>query len=251
MQRILESIESNLTALAATVGPWLAPLPSAFFVWRAGVNHLALPGWVAFVAAGVIELLGLAATAQALTIYEYNTARRKSDQAAPLVLAVALVGVYFLGVIALTVALEVLPDLATFAPALFPVLSLAGVGVLALRLDHRRRLEAIQAEKAERKAERLHNKTAQTIAQHDAQDMQPAVQKSAQNDVLGAVNAQKRARHDALLDALLCAYRDDPELGATQAARRLGIHRNSIYNLDRELIEAGRLSKNGRAEVLR
>ena len=41
--KILAIIENALAEFAATVGPWLAPLPSAFFVWRAGVNHLAMP----------------------------------------------------------------------------------------------------------------------------------------------------------------------------------------------------------------
>ena len=40
------------------------------------------------------------------------------------------------------------------APLMFPLLSMAGVTVLALRADHRRRLDAIQAERAERSERR-------------------------------------------------------------------------------------------------
>jgi len=251
MQRILESIESNLTALAATVGPWLAPLPSAFFVWRAGVNHLSLPGWVALVAAGVIELLGLAATAQALTIYEYNTNRRKTDQAAPLVLAVALLGVYFLGVIALTVALEVLPELVTFAPALFPVLSLAGVGVLALRLDHRRRLESIVQEKAERKAERQAARQA-IINQPSSEPVKLPSTGGKVDANLDRLNAGRQAALDRRLDSLLDIYLDNPGLQPSDAARRLGTSRQTIYAYLERLESAGRIRRNGHGvEVLR
>jgi DNA-binding IclR family transcriptional regulator len=41
------------------------------------------------------------------------------------------------------------------------------------------------------------------------------------------------------------AYRDNPSLGATEAARALGVHRNTIYGYTAELEAAGRIRRNG------
>jgi len=110
------------------------------------------------VAAILIESLGLATATAALELREYNRGKRKSDSAAPFWLAASLVGVYLTVAIGLTIALDIFPTLATYAPAIFPILSLTGVTVLALRTDHKRRLEAIEQEKAARKAARNRNR---------------------------------------------------------------------------------------------
>lgn len=156
----MQSVESRLTDIIAGLSPWLAPIPTAFLVGRATAEHLAWPVPVAICAALIVESLGLAATNTALTLREYNARRRKTDPRAPFSLAAALVGGYIAIAILLTVALDVLPGLARYAPAIFPALSLAGVTVLALRADHARRLEAIAQERQERKAERQERKLA-------------------------------------------------------------------------------------------
>ena len=229
--KLLATIESTLAEFAATVGPWLAPLPSAFFVWRAGVTHLAMPPWVALVSAGIIELLGLAATAQALTIYEYNTTRRKSDQGAPLALAIALIAVYFFGVLALTVALEVVPQLVTVAPALFPILSLAGVGVLALRLDHRRRLADIESDAQERRE-------ARKAAQVERKPMQEPAQVTA---------SEPQAVTTA--DKVLAFYKSNPYASQQAAGKAAGVTRQAVGQVLAKLEEQGVISRNGKVEV--
>jgi hypothetical protein len=230
--KILSTIEDTLAEFAATVGPWLAPLPSAFFVWRAGTLHLAMPAWVALVTAGIIELLGLATTAQALTIYEYNTARRRPDQRAPLALAIALIAVYFFGVLALTVALEVFPQLATVAPALFPILSLTGVGVLALRMDHRRRLAEVENERMERKAARQERKT----AQETPQEVAPVAQVPAQEMTTTA--------------RVLAYYRANPHGSQQDAGRAAQVSRQRVAQILTGLETEGVITRNGKVEVV-
>ena len=88
---ILQRIESALVEFAATVGPWMAPVPTAYLVGRALVVHLGYPLLIAICGGVVIELLGLSSTNVALTFYEYNQEKRKSDQEAPLWLATSLV----------------------------------------------------------------------------------------------------------------------------------------------------------------
>jgi len=154
MMNKFKEAETIMTELAASIGPWLAPLPSAFFVYRSGMLHLGMTQAIALVAAAVIELLGLASTSITLTLYEYNQTKRKSDPVAPTWLAFGLVMVYFVTTILLAVVLDAIPSLAQFAPAIFPLLSLAGVGVLALRIDQRRRLDEIEKGKNKRQNQR-------------------------------------------------------------------------------------------------
>jgi len=144
--------------LVAKLAPWAAPIPTAYLVGRATVEHLAWPVWVGFVAAVIVESLGLATTSTALTLREYNAEKRKSDPSAPFVLAAALVGVYLVVAVGLTVALDIVPALAVYSPAIFPLLSLTGVTVLALRGDHRRRVAEIEKGKAERRKRRAERK---------------------------------------------------------------------------------------------
>jgi hypothetical protein len=116
--------------------------------------HLHWPLPIAVVAALVIEGFGFTAISTALTLREYNVTRRKSDPAAPTALPMILVGVYFAAAVGLTVLMDIVPGLARFAPAVFPVFSLAGMTIAALRVSHKQRLADIAADKEARKAER-------------------------------------------------------------------------------------------------
>jgi len=160
----------QLIAAISNIAPWLAPLPTAFLVWRSTVNHLAWPSWVAIAAALVVECIGLTVTSIALTLYNYNQSRRKSDPGAPFWLAVTLVGVYVLVAVFLTLLMDTIPSLAKYAPLIFPALSLTGVTSLALRADHGRRLAAVAEAKAERRAARVSPLVTPTVTGVTARD---------------------------------------------------------------------------------
>lgn len=248
------SFEARLTDRIAGLAPWLAPIPTAYLVGRAALGALGWPLPVAICAAAIVESLGLAATNTALTLWQYNQARRQSDPAAPFGLAAALVGVYVGVAVLLTVALDIAPDLAHYAPAIWPGLSLTGVTLLGLRADHARRLAAIDANRQERKAERNARRQAAQTAAQDTHAQGPHIGQAlgahgqthkppASGRAVGNLAAQRR--RDDLLAALLDAYEQAPYLGASEAARALGVHRNSIYNYTQELTAAGKLHKNG------
>ncbi len=126
---------------------WLAP--SAYFVARSAMTHLALPLPVALIVAAIIETLGLATVHTALWAHDWNAHKRKTDPSAPLGLAIALGGVYVAATLGLLVFLEVWPFLAVYAPAIFPA---AVVGALNLALISRQEQRGgnRQGEKAER-----------------------------------------------------------------------------------------------------
>ena len=86
----MNNLEKNAVRVVAKLAPWLAPLPSAYFVARSAMIHLALPLPVAIVVAAIIETLGLATVHTALWAYDWNAHKRKTDPTAPTGLAVAL-----------------------------------------------------------------------------------------------------------------------------------------------------------------
>lgn len=249
LRDVAGEIETVLTDAVAKVAPWCAPIPTAYLVGRATVEHLAWPVWVGIVAAVIVESLGLATTATALELREYNASKRKSDPPAPFVLAAVLVGIYLVVAVGLTVALDTLPVLAVYSPAIFPILSLCGVTVLAIRGDHRRRVETIEDEKAERKAKRtskrMSKRTSTNVVQVNTSNVQGNGHETVQNGALDAVNTCRRERKALVLDAMMDIYRDSPEMGATEVARQLDIGRSTVYNYMADLEKQGRIRKNG------
>jgi uncharacterized membrane protein len=115
----MNNLEKNAIKAVGKLSPWLAPFPSAYFVARSAIVHLALPLPVAVVVAAIIETLGLATVHTALWAYDWNAHKRKTDPRAPVGLATALGLVYVVATLGLVVFLEVWPALAVYAPALF------------------------------------------------------------------------------------------------------------------------------------
>lgn len=111
------------------------------------------------VAAAIIETLGLTTVHTALWLADWNRSKRKIDPSAPVVLAVALGLVYLVATLGLVVFLEVWPFLATYAPALFPLLAIVGAVNLALIAQQERRESHVKTQKAEARERRRLSKT--------------------------------------------------------------------------------------------
>jgi hypothetical protein len=246
----MNAVERNLVKLVAKLAPWLAPFPSAYFVARSGMAHLALPLPVAIVVAAIIETLGLSAVHSALWLADWNATKRKADPTAPVVVTIALGAVYLLATLGLVVFLEVWPGLATYAPALFPALAVVGGVNLALISQQERREAAVKVEKAERKAAR------QSVRPKD--DARPSRQVPKLASKTGILDAQmdalqrgRKSKRDARLDALLTFYFDNPDAGPTEASAAIGVSRQTVYNYLEELEAAGRVARNdGTVKVL-
>jgi hypothetical protein len=246
----MNGIEKNLVKLVAKLAPWLAPFPSAYFVARSSMIHLALPLPVAIVVAAIIETLGLSTIHSALWLADWNANKRKTDPQAPVVVAVALGAVYLVATLGLVVFLEVWPGLATYAPALFPGLAIVGGVNLALISQQERRETVVQIQKAERKAARQ--------IRRPKGGSRPSRQSSKLASKTGLLDAQLHAlqrgrasKRDARLDALLTFYLDNPNAGPTEAGQAIGVARQTIYNYLDDLEAAGRVARNnGRVKVL-
>lgn len=236
----MNRLEKNAVRIVAKLSPWLAPLPSAYFVARSAITHLALPLPVAVVVALIIETLGLATVHTALWAHDWNTHRRKTDPSAPLGLCIALGGVYVVATLGLVVFLEVWPLLATYAPALFPALAVVGALNLAMISRQEQREAAVELEKAERKAQR------QTLHRGTSAKPSEALSKTAVLDTsLDTARRTRRVKRDARLDALLAFYASNPEAGPTEAGRAIGVSRQTVYTYLDELEAAGRIGRDG------
>lgn len=240
----LSEIETNLTDGIAAIGPWITPIPSAVLVANATIKDLHWSAELAWVAAAIIESLGLTTVSTSLLLWEYNANKRKTDPDAPFVLAASLVGVYLISTIGLTVLLDIFPDLARYAPALFPILALVGAVNLALRSGHRRRLAGIAQDRAERKAER------QAVRPTAGSLTELLASNAASNTVtpdssLVKARQARAAIQGNRMDNLLTLFRDDPTIGVTDAARTLKMSRQTVYSYLERLENDGRIRRNG------
>ena len=239
----MNNLEKNAIKVVAKLAPWLAPFPSAYFVARSAMIHLALPLPVAVVVAAIIETLGLATVHTALWAYDWNAHKRKTDPSAPFGLAMALGAVYVVATLGLVVFLEVWPSLAAYAPALFPALAVVGALNLAMISRQEQRESAVKVEKVERKAARQVRRQA-TRQRTPAQASDEASRTAILDASLDAARQTRKARRDTRLDALLTFYASNPGAGPTEAGRAIGVSRQTVYAYLAELVAAGRISRN-------
>lgn len=146
--------ERNAVKFVAKSIPWLAPTPSAFFVARSSMAHLALPLPVAIVTALVIEALGLTCAFMASSFADWNHTKRKTDPTAPTIAALVLGAVYLITTLGLLAGLETWPGLARYMPVVFPFLALVGTIALALIAQQEQREAMVITEKAEQRQAR-------------------------------------------------------------------------------------------------
>jgi Winged helix-turn-helix DNA-binding len=199
---------------------------------------------LAWIAAAIIESLGLTTVSTSLLLWEYNADKRKTDPDAPFLLAASLVGVYLVSTIGLTVLLDIFPDLARYAPALFPILALVGAVNLALRSGHRRRLATIAHERADRKAERQANHPKAVNFTEPLTSNATSITVNTDSSLVKARQARAVIQGNRM-DNLLTLYRDNPTIGVTDAARTLNMSRQTVYSYLDRLENDGRIRRNG------
>ncbi len=241
---MIGATERNAVKAVAKASPWLAPFPSAFFVARSAMAHLDIPLPVAVVVAAIVETLGLASVHTWLWLSDWNTTKRKSDPEAPVSLAVFLGAVYLVTTIGLTVILEVEPALATYAPALFPILAVVGAVNLALIAQQEQRERAVKIERQARKAKRQSRRKAPRQST-DRQSSSSASNNGKMDGVLNALQAGRLSKRDARMDALVQFYVSNPDAGPTEAGDAIGVSRQTVYNYLNKLEDDGRVRRNG------
>lgn len=263
----MQERERNLVKLVAKLSPWLAPIPSGYFVARASREHLFLPLPIAIIVGIIIEFLGIASVHTWLWLSDWKTNKRKRDPEAPAGLAALLGGIYIITTVGLTIVLEVIPSMSIVAPAIFPILAVVGAVNLSLIAQQETRERAVRQEQKNRKAarqtkdipiRRVNGQTRDhlTVSPNETQahsEAAPGKRTSLQqeedirfkspNDNLDTVKLNTKVD---ILNTILETLALDPAANITDLARRVGRSRTTVYKYIKELEQAGRISRNGR-----
>jgi hypothetical protein len=148
--------------------------------------------------------------------------------------------VYVVATLGLVVFLEVWPFLATYAPAIFPVLAVVGAVNLALISRQEQREAEVKTQKAETRDRRQARSVKRQMSNDERFDKR-----------LDTLRAARRAKRDARITALVTFYAENPGAGVTEAGQAIGVSRQTIYNYLGELEESGRINRdNGRVKIL-
>ena len=240
--------ERYLVQFVARSSPWLAPLPSGYFVARASIVHLDLPLIMAIVVGAIIELLGITSVHTWLWLTDWNINKRKSDPESPAVFAVFLGVIYLIAAVGLTVVLEVAPYLALYAPANFPILAVIGAVNLALIAQQQQRKNALQRKRQERKRNFAYHPKIQTKPNLVAQDRSTKVFSNHSNQY--SLNSTREQKKLNVMDKMVDTLVDTPQLSVSNLARLVGHSRTAIYKYLDEMEAAGRIRRNGNGIVV-
>lgn len=238
IESLMAALEAVLISIVGRVGLWLTPLPSAFLVSRSASRVFDLVGVWPVIMAAIVELVGLACSHLWLTAMEWNRNRSQQDPPANERLSFALMLAYFVVTGSLLLAFELPVVLATgtitgLTALLFPCLSAVAVIALNERSQQHRRV----SDKLQRKIDRQANRKA--TVNRPSSELSPGASN------IGKLNASRKAKRDARLNALLTFYAGNPDAGPTEAGRAVGVTRQTVYEYLHELEAAGRIGRNG------
>ena len=236
--------ERSLVVLIAKLSPWLAPLPSGYFVARSSISHLELPMIIGITVGIIVEFLGIASVHTWLWLADWNSNKRKSDPEAPADVAAFLGVVYLFATISLTVLLEIVPHLSTYAPVLFPALAVVGAINLVLISQQEHREQSVKLERQARNAQRIHQPTTHPYTKNVQYDNQLTSTLAKVNALDAANHARKKAKHDKL-DTIVDILTEHPDIGIAGLAQRIGRSRTTTYKYLEELEQTGRINRNG------
>ena len=163
-------LENTLLNFVAGVSPWMAPLiPTYYAAYNAYTyltkGHEWYDGLAVVVVALVVECIGLAGVHTAIQFWNWNRTKLKTEDEAPLRLAVAAVIFYVVIIILVNAMLDffhvadpaLLPYVEIVAVALLSLLALNSALIVALRAGQGERERKAQESKAERTKFRKEN----------------------------------------------------------------------------------------------
>lgn len=239
------TLNFNFFKWVSKITPWVAPIPSAFFVARSSMNHLGTPLPIAIVLAAAIELLGLTSVHTWLRLSNWNLIRRKSDPSAPTHLAVLLTFLYFAITLGMITLLEVFPGLSQYMPAVTPLLTVIGAFNLALLSQQEQREAAVRSEREARKIERSGNGQHQGKPNSRPKGNQAPVSGSnPENREKQPVNPGQKLTAEEALNVLVKFFEQNSAGSYSAAGRAAGRSKSWVVWALNELESEGRIHKN-------
>lgn len=244
--------EEGIIDFVAKLSPWLAPLPSAFFLYEAAITHLGANEPLAWIIAIVIETLGLTTMHTALGMHAWNRAHQdRPDKKAPFGLACVLTGAYSLVALVLIVVLKVSPDASSYAPIMFPFLAVIGAVNLAMRSHHNQRVREektiineiktrqYQIEDEDR-ADRREERRIKLAAKYSVTPTVTSTVTLPQSTSGVTVESHNAESRQQVIFATLQAGK---KLSATAIGKQFGVDRKTIYRDIDAMVSAGILTR--------
>lgn len=236
----MQNINKNFVKFIANVAPYIAPIPSSYFVARSAIHHLEIPLIIGITVGAVIETLGFSSVHTWLLLTDWNTKSRKTDAKAPATYALLQVIVYLIITVSLTVGLEIFPNLAVYTPAFFPFLAMIGAINLILVAQHEQReidAKIVQLERSEKRRLSTNSSVQKDIAK-------PSNLGNFDNN-LNKANEARKQNKTTNLNTIKAIISEHPNIGVTELKNATGIRsRTTIYNYLEELRKTGNLNTN-------
>ncbi|KKM00049.1 hypothetical protein LCGC14_1808310 [marine sediment metagenome] len=129
----VETIVTQLVRLIVSVtsfsigelAPLTAPLAPSFSIYLAMSERLHMPAYIALIAAGTIEIVGMYSAKISVRCYRWNSGRGKSEAAVPQGLSIAMTGIFYLVVLSMALTIELIPSLVSLIFPMFTLISIA------------------------------------------------------------------------------------------------------------------------------
>ncbi|KKN24822.1 hypothetical protein LCGC14_0891140 [marine sediment metagenome] len=129
----VETIITQLVRLIVSItsfsigelAPLTAPLAPSFSIYLAMSERLHMPAYIALIAAGTIEIVGMYSAKISVRCYRWNSGRGKSEAAVPQGLSIAMTGIFYLVVLSMALTIELIPSLVSLIFPMFTLISIA------------------------------------------------------------------------------------------------------------------------------
>lgn len=155
--RFLNGIEDSAINTLSIIVPWFVPVIPAYLTFRHSEINLQFPAWVAWTAAFVVEVLGLASMRTAVSFYEHNKRYSRDEKKAPFTVTVLIYAFYLSVVLVVNVLLDIQNGVVwwnVLAIGLFSLLSVPAAALISVRAQHTELLRDLERNRSERRQAR-------------------------------------------------------------------------------------------------
>ncbi|MHC4195607.1 MAG: hypothetical protein ACYSQZ_06655 [Planctomycetota bacterium] len=153
LTQLVRMIVSIASFSIGELAPLAAPLAPSFSIYLAMSQRLQMPQYVALIAAGTIEIVGMYSAKISVRCYRWNVTKTKTEPRVPQALSVSMTAVFYVVVLALALTIELIPALTAL---IFPAFTLISVSVYVnMAIDQNlRNLETAKAAEIELRQEK-------------------------------------------------------------------------------------------------
>lgn len=248
-----KNAEQSVIRFVAKAAPWLAPLPSAWFVGRSIYLHLLLmwaptvniPNWinviVAIIAGLTVETLAMVSIHNALALFRWNNLGNvKKDEGhwerAPFGLAVICTVLYVCAAILLLFVLETMPEAATWAPLIFPAMTVVAATNLGILDQHLSRLD------------KYHMNWNLSVKKDEPEDEQSEQEPNVQEQIVEQLALPFEPDEFDL--NILQTFKERPTASYQTVADVLNEKKSTVYGRAKQMEQAGALSRTDNGMVV-